>query len=831
MLINKLKLKILLLIAFCFNVCTLYAQINLDNGLIAHYPFSGNVNDISGNNNNAVNFGAINTQDANGSNNSALEFNGTSAHILLPSNPTFNFAPSDSLTISCWVQPYENLNWSKQALIVKSAFDVNSQNANWSYGLYLALNKAMTGYSNNEFLTSSSNIENNKCWYNIVVTYKNGYWYLFVNGKIEAQDLSQTNFISQNPSVTSVLAIGKKGGANGDYFKGKLDEVRIYNRNLSSIEVEALYELNKPTNNFSFIQDICNPKQIILKTESNITNKLYWDFGNGKVDSNKSQVITIYPSFNNYNVQLVTINSNGCADTIQKNVSVFATYNPNVIANKNDTALCAGTSIQLFVNNSPSSFCWSSSNNSLNGSINNPNITPTSNSTYYLTSQIISNNLVVNGNFEQGNFGFSSDYTFFPGTAGGIQGIYNISNNPNLWLNAFAACNDKTPGANNDKMLMLDGSTLAGKDFWKQVISIQPNKNYNITFWLQSIVAQNPAVIKLKINGVQVGNNITADNLTCSWKQFSTDWFSNNSSSITLSLENVNTSMQGNDFAIDDISFSESSLQYDSINVTVKPSTIKFDSITICFGNNINGHNISGNYVDRFTNAMGCDSIINLKLTVLPPPVTITESIEGCGSVTKNGVTYFASQLISTSIKNQLNCDSIIILYQIKVLPKPTNIFAQKQIITCLGNKSPTIGNYSSYLWNTGETTSTINLNGLNKYWVEVVNNSGCAGKDTITVTYNGKFETSNTNAFSPNGDLINDEFRPYTNNGCFKKYSIVIFSRSGQKLFETINPSKGWNGTFNNQPMPIGVYYYIINLETTTGFKESKSGYLTLMR
>lgn len=827
-----MKIKIIFFVFALWKTNLLCSQINLSNGLLAHYPFSGNANDISGNNFNAVNFGATLTTDAKGNSNSAYEFNGIASHILLPSNTKFNFAPTDSFTISCWVQPYQNLNWNNQALLVKSSFDINPQNANWSYGLYVAIDKAMSGYANNSFLNATTALQQNKCWYHLVVTYKNGIWHLYVNGKLEAQDLSQTKFITQDASVTSVVAIGKKGGAaNGDYYKGKLDEVRIYDRNLSNLEVDALYQLDKSSANFSFSQELCNPKQIVFKNETPNTANLYWNFGNGNIDSNKNQIVATYSNYNTYNVQLTTIDNNGCNDSVQKTVPVYTIHNPALITNKNDSLICLGKTGQLKMNAIVTgNFCWSSSNNSLNGSINNPAISPTTNTTYYLTSQTLGNNLIVNGDFEQGNTGFVSDYTYFPGTAGGVQSIYNILNNPNVWLSAFAACNDHTEGTANDKMMMLDGSTTAGKDFWKQSITIKPNTNYNISFWLQSIVAQNPAVIKLKINGTQIGSTITADNTTCTWKNFSTQWFSGASTLVTISLEDLNTVVQGNDFAIDDISFSETTLEQDSIIVNVKQPSITNIDKTVCFGNSINGHTTTGNYADKYINAVGCDSIVNLKLTVLPAPISTKDTITGCGSVVVNGITYYNNQLVSTTIKNYLGCDSIITQHQIEVLTKPSNFINPKQITTCLGDKF-SISGFDSYLWNTRETTATINLNGLNTYWVEVSNSNACVGRDTLTVIYNGKFEPSNVNAFSPNGDGVNDEFKPFSSSSCFTSYSLVIFNRWGQKLFESINPAKGWNGTLNDNPLPVGVYYYVLIYETATGIKKQFSSYVSLLR
>ncbi|MBL0146271.1 MAG: hypothetical protein IPP48_11370 [Chitinophagaceae bacterium] len=63
-------------------------------------------------------------------------------------------------------------------------------------------------------------------------------WKLYVNGVLENQDLSGTKFILQDG--TSKIVFGKKGESFGDWYKGKMDEVRIYNRVLNQQEISIL---------------------------------------------------------------------------------------------------------------------------------------------------------------------------------------------------------------------------------------------------------------------------------------------------------------------------------------------------------------------------------------------------------------------------------------------------------------------------------------------------------------------------------------------------------------------------------------------------------------
>jgi hypothetical protein len=120
----------------------------------------------------------------------------------------------------------------------------------------------------------------------------------------------------------------------------------------------------------------------------------------------------------------------------------------------------------------------------------------------------------------------------------------------------------------------------------------------------------------------------------------------------------------------------------------------------------------------------------------MPAAVTKRDTTTGCGNVSFNSITYTSNQIITNAIKNYLGCDSIIEEHHLVVLPTPKNFIIPNDTAVCLG-QSFSVNGYTNYLWNTGETTSTINLNGLNKYWVEVTAANGCKGTDTLNVNYN----------------------------------------------------------------------------------------------
>jgi gliding motility-associated-like protein len=84
-------------------------------------------------------------------------------------------------------------------------------------------------------------------------------------------------------------------------------------------------------------------------------------------------------------------------------------------------------------------------------------------------------------------------------------------------------------------------------------------------------------------------------------------------------------------------------------------------------------------------------------------------------------------------------------------------------------------------------------------------------------------------NAFTPNGDGLNDTFFP---KGVFiKNFQMSVFTPNGQKIFESAVLGEGWDGTFQGKPMPQGAYIYQCVIEDFIGKKIQQSGTVLLQR
>ncbi len=178
-------------------------------------------------------------------------------------------------------------------------------------------------------------------------------------------------------------------------------------------------------------------------------------------------------------------------------------------------------------------------------------------------------NLVVNGDFNAGLSNFTSDYV--PGTGGAFgllsnEGEFAVAANAGDTHTNFAPCTDNTGGGN---MLVVNGAGIANQEVWCQTVGISPNTDYAFSAWVTSVVGSSPAQLQFSVNGVIIGGVFSASPVTCQWNQFFEIWNSGGNTSVELCIVNQNTATSGNDFALDDISFSPVCEATDQVTFTI----------------------------------------------------------------------------------------------------------------------------------------------------------------------------------------------------------------------------------------------------------------------
>ena len=115
---------------------------------------------------------------------------------------------------------------------------------------------------------------------------------------------------------------------------------------------------------------------------------------------------------------------------------------------------------------------------------------------------------------------------------------------------------------------------------------------------------------------------------------------------------------------------------------------------------------------------------------------------------------------------------------------------------------------------------------------VQTVSNvAGCTARDSMLVSIKENKITPPKlpDAFSPNGDGVNDTF--FVRGGPFKTLHLIIYNGWGEKIFETEDPEFGWDGTYKGKPEINGVYVYSVVATSVDGQDFDRSGKVTLIR
>lgn len=202
---------------------------SLEDGLIAYYPFNGNAQDESGNNNHGTVHGAALTTDRLGNLNKAYSFNGSNSYIDCGSasilKVTGNFSMGGWLYMDGGSQVPRMLSFESPEgnyRITSTGSGDPSRLVNLSYGSS----------------TLSVTIPT-KTWHHVMYTYNSGTAKLYLDGvKIAEANSPQTETLIYSTS----LNIGRKAAQAFDTWGGKLDEIVLYNRAISASEILSWYQ-------------------------------------------------------------------------------------------------------------------------------------------------------------------------------------------------------------------------------------------------------------------------------------------------------------------------------------------------------------------------------------------------------------------------------------------------------------------------------------------------------------------------------------------------------------------------------------------------------------
>jgi gliding motility-associated-like protein len=288
-----------------------------------------------------------------------------------------------------------------------------------------------------------------------------------------------------------------------------------------------------------------------------------------------------------------------------------------------------------------------------------------------------------------------------------------------------------------------------------------------------------------------------------------------------------------------------------TLHLLVTGSTVFNSSRQICEGDSASFrthiYTQTGVYSDTAYSS-GCDTIYNLSLLVVPIPQTNIDTSMCDGNVFQIGNhTYDQPGTYYDTIATNL-CDSILIYHLSFAPPLNIQITASQTLVYSgdtvrLGFLPELPGSVIAWtpvtlLSDSSAANPLATI--INPTWIYVAvrTPSLCAGNDSVFIDIKQRPDTLSScrrenifipNAFSPNGDGVNDMF--FIRSGVLRSMSLLIYDRWSNKIFESDDIRKGWDGMRNGEPLPVDVYGYFFEGECMNGEKISIKGNITLLR
>ena len=722
--------------------------INASNdGILANYQFDNDTYDISGHNYTGILNGPIPTTDRFNVPSKAYYFNGNNQYVGVPYDIW-----SDELTLSAWFYATD-FGDVTQPLTGRLIF-FKAPNTGYSIDYYLNIGLVNTipkagfvfgqGVGNYMQIISNINLQLNH-WYLLTATRKNGVAKLYINGNLD--NSATYSFIPYNQHYGLRLGMSNSSFQS---FAGKLDDLRIYGRELCPREIKSLYL--KQYIFKTHLQDtvVCINGNTILQLinpEPGITYQLLnspsgTPYGNSVVTF--CDTILSIPINNiittSYFKLFATDTVTGCNRLLD---SIKITVAPLYVNLGNDTIICTGNNITLNAGNPGSTYLWNTGATTQQINVSTPGI-------YWVNE--------TNSNGCAGSDTINVTVSSPP--------IVNLGNDTSFCQGGYVVLNAAYPGST---YLWNTGAT-------SQQINVSTSGNY----WVKVSIGSCESIDTITINVIpnpviHLGNDT---NLCIG-------------SVLTLNAGNAGSTYSWNTGATTQ-----------QINVTT-----------------------TGNYWVKVTNSFGCIGADTINLTFSPLYVNIGNDTTICigdaitldagiaggtyqwntGAITQSiNVSDAGNYWVEVNWGNCSNSDTIAI----NTVVKPV-VYLGNDTIMCPGDLIVlNAGSGYTYLWSDGSTLTSLNVNYPGTYTV-IVSNGGCKVRDEIKIAECNS-EIWIPNAFTPNGNGLNDTFFPVCTN--IDDITMYVYNRWGNEIFNGTGKNLKWDGTYEGKMCPNGVYYYLIN-------------------
>jgi PKD repeat protein len=356
----KTRLSILIL----FTAICAMGQ-NLNSSLTACYSLNGNATDAI-NSLNGILSAVTPTVDRFNNAGSAMHFSGsTSSYVQLPNSPLLK--PANAISVSLWCRASAMNNWM-DLVFTKNAYSsyftaysltIQDNGAGYKFRVY-----RQYGFGE-DYVDGTTTVMANT-WYHIVFTIDNASMNIYVNGVLENTTMN-TNSNFNYDATRNVILGGTNESASNSPYLGTLDNLRFYNRVISSAEVSALYNQDPqclvaaPVSSFSVSAIKVCQGATVSATDLSSNGPTAWNWqvtGTAAFSSTVSNPAFTLTAPGNYILSLVSSNTGGSSNTATQSIVVVP--NPTVSVIPSQVTACAGSAVNLFASGA-ATYSWSNS--------------------------------------------------------------------------------------------------------------------------------------------------------------------------------------------------------------------------------------------------------------------------------------------------------------------------------------------------------------------------------------------------------------------------------------------------------------------------------------
>ena len=256
-----------IIVALCsitlFSGNFLQAQLTLQDSLVLSLQFSGNTVDSSGNQNDAVGVGSVLTTDRFGNPNSAIFLDGVNDYVLITDNQ--DLKPQLPITISAWVKIEDN----DPNLVIWNDWEENVYNGVW---MNIVAGRVSIAFGDGNAIGPQSRRSKKgtstiplQTWTHVTGIIRGaGDMDIYIDGRNDCGTYNGSGGsigYSNSPGRMGQIDPFASAGTVFDFFHGSIDDVRLYNRELSEEEISSLAGVD-PLQNLA--DSICTGESVIL---------------------------------------------------------------------------------------------------------------------------------------------------------------------------------------------------------------------------------------------------------------------------------------------------------------------------------------------------------------------------------------------------------------------------------------------------------------------------------------------------------------------------------------------------------------------------------------